>query len=104
MDTPTVTGPGELRELARRPPSPAFSPIAGRTCVVVQAKRGALKPKDRAAVRQWIRAVPCPVIGIASKGSDPALQEACDAVAADAREAATLASNIARNPLAAAVL
>jgi enoyl-CoA hydratase/carnithine racemase len=70
----------------------------------VQVKRGKLKGKDKAAVVPWLRAVPCPVIAIGGKGSDPAVNDACDVVADHAAAATSLAQNAARSPLAASVL
>jgi enoyl-CoA hydratase len=104
VEAPAITPVDELRELSRRPPTPAFSPLGGRPSVIVHAKRGALKGKDKAAVRQWLRAVPCPVIGIGGKGADPAVSEVCDVVAQHAAEATKLAQAAARFPLAASVL
>src|ERR1051326_6109128 len=101
---PPAIGPDGLRELAQRPPTPAFSPIGGRAAVIVQVKRGKLKPKDRAAVLQWLRDVPCPTIAIGSTGADPAITEGCAVVRDDAKKAAALAANAARNPLTVSVL
>ncbi len=85
-----------LSDLAARLRSPAgaeaFSPLAGRPCVVVEVD--AVPVPDVAPPA-------CPVIAIAGRGEVPAL---ADVVVATEAEAAATMSAIARNPIAAMVL
>lgn len=107
MDTPAfpVRTLEELRALAREPASArAFSPLAGEPLLLLRSRAGQLERADKARVRQWLRALPCPTLAICGRGSDPEITRACDVVLARADDAADLVASVQRTPVAAAAL
>lgn len=87
-----------LRELARSPAdSNGFSALGSQPFVLVDA---ALDPTEKVA--DWLRTLPCPVIGIGS--AETRWSRAYDVVVSDVDDAEPLIDNIRRHPLAATVL
>ncbi|MCK0508174.1 enoyl-CoA hydratase/isomerase family protein [Aromatoleum anaerobium] len=80
----------------------AASPFDTHPYLVVQAVSGDQADADKLAA--WLRTQPCPVIGIAGEGSDPAVLTACDLVLDSFAELDAIAANIRRAPLAAMTL
>jgi hypothetical protein len=100
-DTPASLA--QLRVWAADPDA-SFSPLADRPFLLLDASSAALPTGELERLAQWLHALPCPCLGVAAAGTDNALTRACDVQLASVAGAATLAANIRRNPLTAAVL
>lgn len=93
--------PAQLLAWAADPASRGgFSPL-GQPFLLLDAGAGPGET-ELAAVRAWLRQLPCPSIGVAAQGSP--LAAACDVRVERADDAQVLADNIQRCPIAAAVL
>lgn len=79
---------------AAHPPREHFGPGSAHLYIAIQLAG------SEPSLSQWLRDLPCPVIGI----GQGALSEACDVVMSDENKLATLAKNINHAPLAAMVL
>lgn len=88
-----------LRSLAADPASrSAYSPLAQRHCLVIDAAESA---RDIAVIN-WLKQLPCPSIAIAGEETD--LSRTCDIVVPDLAAAAQLAEKVQKRPIAATVL
>jgi enoyl-CoA hydratase len=92
-----------LRRLAAEGPAAAPSPLGERTSLVFRAAAAAGAAEVR-RLGDWLRALPCPTICIASREASRGLTRASDVVVPSAEDAQDLSSAIARNPIAASVL
>jgi enoyl-CoA hydratase len=88
----------QLRQWAASPYARSdFSPLAERRFLLLDAGGD-----DDPAVGEWLRDLPCPVIGVGAPALG--LGPHCDAVVATAAAAALLIGNIERTPVAAGTL
>lgn len=93
----------ELRELSRDPAAAgAFSPLAGRRYLLVQADRKSLPASEAARIAAWLRQLPCPTLAIA-EGLSPPIRKACDVVENAGENLEAHIKGIERSPLAAAM-
>lgn len=81
-----------------------FSPLETSCFLLWQADAPGIATQEHASVTAWLRALPCPVIAIASAHQDDAWVRASDVVVPDANAAAPLIANIRHSPIAAAIL
>ncbi len=72
--------------------------------MIIDARDDALAPHQVAGLSCWLRALPCPVVALAQGSASHAALSACDARTARPEEAALIARNCARSPLAALAL
>lgn len=79
----------------------AFSPLE-QPFLLFDTAGADLGEAEQAAVRAWLRQLPCPSIGVAARHSP--LAAACDVLVERAEDAQLLADNIRHSPIAAAVL
>jgi enoyl-CoA hydratase/carnithine racemase len=94
----------ELARWARDPAAAAsFGALAGRPWLLVDTDATHADAAQLAAVRDWLRALPCAAVGVGTEVGN-ALALACDAVVTDARAAIPLLHTIEHSPLAAALL
>jgi enoyl-CoA hydratase len=97
----------QLIDAARRHPFPeAWWLAQERSCLVIDAGAGALPAGGEriAQLSSWLRALPCPVVALAAVAADCGVLSACDARTARPEEAALIARNCGRSPLAALAL
>ncbi len=100
----TPATPTQLLDWATTPgAAPGFSPFGPDPCLLFEAGTARLADAELARIAHWLRQLPCPSLGIAAETDHP-LAQASDVVVASADEAAPLAENIRRNPVAASVL
>ena len=81
-----------------------FSPFDPDRVLIWQAESSPRGMQDEGLVSQWLRALPCPVIAIASAQQEGAWTRASDVVLEEAAQAAPLLKNIEHSPIAATVL
>ncbi len=92
----SAIGLEELRALAMLPETASgYSPF-GEPCLLL-----GLGDPAEPRLGEWLRRLPCPVIGIGR--ADAPLAADCDAIVDDERAAAPLLARVRRNPIAAAV-
>ena len=92
----SVIGRDELRALAMLPETASgYSPF-GEPCLLL-----GLSDAAERRLSEWLRRLPCPVIGIGR--ADAPLAADCDTVVDDERAAAPLLAGVRRNPIAASV-
>ena len=77
-----------------------------RDCLVIDAGEAAMptSPEKIASLSSWLRALPCPVVALAPVSVCNAALSACDTRTARPEEAASIARNCRRSPLAALAL
>lgn len=99
-------GLDELAAWAHAHVADAASPLAGRPYLLVRIGDSGRTPgaQDVADIGRWLRAQPCPVLGIADAGAHELLQRSCDLVSADEAALDAAMDNIRHSPLAAMVL
>lgn len=101
-DTPVTLD--ELRELASGRAASEYGPLAARPFLLLDAGGPSLAAAETRRLADWLRALPCPSLCVGGKQASRALLRACDVVLREPAEAAPLAANIRRNPIASAVL
>jgi hypothetical protein len=84
-------------------PDAAVSPLSTQTSLLLEIGTDTLAADQQTLVTRWLRNLPCPSLCIAVDSRDPVAQ-ACDVLLGTVEEAVLLQANIARNPIAAAVL
>jgi enoyl-CoA hydratase len=96
-----------LLDAATRHPFPEVWWLAQeRCCLIIEAGDAAIcgSADQIADLCVWLRGLPCPVVALAPSSADNAAISACDARTARTEEAALIARNCARTPLAALAL
>jgi enoyl-CoA hydratase len=82
-----------------------LSPLSGAPYLLVDLGQPVpLRTLERNALCEWLNRQACPVIGLAGETAVHPLACACDVLARDAQDAATLIANIDAAPLASLVL
>lgn len=95
---------GDLADFARDPTAAArFSPLADKVLLFESSGRR-LSATAVKQVGDWLRRLPCPVIGVFGARRVDALRKACDVVLDEADDAVPLVAAVERSPMAAAVL
>lgn len=105
--TPVSEAPttlAELRDYASRRAMPVHGGLGGKPLLLLDAAGPALAAGEARRLADWLRALPCPTLCIGSRHASRALLRACDTVLEAAEDAAPLAANIRRHPIASAVL
>jgi enoyl-CoA hydratase len=105
MKTAAPPEPASTAQLLAWAADPAsrngFSPLE-QPYLLFDTADANLGETELAAVRAWLRQLPCPSIGIAARHSP--LAPACDVLVEQVGDAQVLIDNIRRSPIAAAVL
>ena len=103
--SPSLDAAGLLETALAAGADPVLSSLSGHPYLLVDlGAPGALRSAERDALCEWLNRQACPVIGLAGEVAVHPLACACDVLARDAEDAATLIANIEGSPLAALVL
>lgn len=95
----------QLRDLSRDAVAAAgFSPLDGGRCLLFAVGPRALPVADTFRVAQWLRRLPCPVLGVFPARGHALLRRSCDVVLGREADAELPVRNIEASPITAAVL
>ncbi|MGH8539425.1 MAG: hypothetical protein ACRETW_02840, partial [Stenotrophobium sp.] len=81
-----------------------YSPLSEQPALLLDAGDETMPPAAQHQIAQWLRQLPCPVLGIIHAASDTPLSSACDVLLENAASAESLLTNIRQAPIAATVL
>lgn len=102
---PEVLRLAEVDALSRVPHARArFSPLGDQPWLLLDAELGGAPAPDQARIAEWLRALPCPVLGLAAAEDPGPVAAACDVRLESADEAPALIARIQHAPIAAGVL
>ena len=104
-ESPAPLGTSDLLELSGPGYAAAeVSPLSAQPFLLLDAQAGELTEAGQKQIAQWLRQLPCPVLGIAAADDRNPVAFACDALLPGVAAAQPLINNIRRSPMAAAAL
>ncbi|MDB5987094.1 MAG: enoyl-CoA hydratase/isomerase family protein, partial [Nevskia sp.] len=93
-----------LEHSQRQVVSTDYSALSAQNFLLLHVDAKGLGEQQQRAVADWLRRLPCPVLGIALDTQASIIGDACDVLLDETVDAALLVANIRRTPIAATVL